>query len=96
MSVLLCLVMENIASSLTTSDHLGQLERHQNSSMKKSCDWKNYLDFQWDILWDERWGYFENVQWMFWVKESICVQPLIKGPSKNPFCHRWRNLAINH
>ena len=42
--------------------------------MKSSHDRKNYIDFQLDVL-GGAWGYFENAQWTFCVKESICVWP---------------------
>ena len=50
----------------------------QNNGLKFSHDRKNYIDFQLDVLGGGGWGYFENVQWTLSVKESICVQPLIK------------------
>ena len=43
--------------------------------MKFSRDRENYIDFQLDVL-GEGVGYFENVQRMFCVNESLCVRPL--------------------
>ena len=48
----------------------------RNNSLKFSCDRKNYIDFQLDVLGGGGWGYYENVQWTLCVKESICVRPL--------------------
>ena len=48
----------------------------QNNGLKFSHDRKNYIDFQLDVWGEGEWGYFENVQWMLCVKESICVRPL--------------------
>ena len=54
--------------------HLGPFDMQQNFEISR--DRKNYIDFQLDVLGGGGWGYFENVQWMLCVKESICVRPL--------------------